>query len=246
MALKKLGYDAMALGESELKKGDSAIRTLIEDYKLPIVATNIIDRKTGHHPGRKYIIKRVGRRRWLFGTLGGKKIGIFSVILPSFLHNALKDSSRYTAINPGIAALEAVSYLKSRGCDLIVAISHAGWEKSIELAKSVDGIDIIINAHRNHKKPFSVRVNNTLVVDSGEHRKTFPEILIEFTRDGIKSKLRDTFDEAMKAKGDKKILRLYREFESLTKDRGIQEIKPIKKREETKIDETKKTHRISK
>jgi len=230
MALKKLGYDAMALGESELKKGNSAIRTLIEDYKFPILTTNIIDRKSGQPPGRKYIIKRVGRRRWLFGTLGGKKIGIFSVILPSFVHNKLKGSSRYTAINPGIATLEAISYLKSRGCDLIVAISHTGWEKSIELAKNVDGIDIIINAHRSHKKPFSMRINNTLVVDSGEHRKTFPEILIEFTRDGIKCNLRDAFNEAMKAKGDKKILKLYREFESLTKDRGIQEIKHIKKR----------------
>jgi len=222
-AMELLRYDAIALGENEMRKGKAAVEEFTSRYRLPLVSTNIIDRGTGRTLAQKYVIVRVGGKRGLFGIRGGKKIGIFSVILPYFIHNAVQNPQDYEVVDSRLAALEAVSFLKKKGCDLIVALCHEGWNKSIELASSVDGIDIVINGHRSHNKPYSEHIGNTLVVDTGEKRTTFTEVVVTFAADGIRARLVDSGEEALKIERDQRFQKMYDEYEAALKEAGLKE-----------------------
>lgn len=222
-----LHYDAIAVGENELRKGQSAVEEFRNRYMLPIVSTNIVKKGTGETLAQEFIIVRAGgKRSWLFGLLGkrgGKKIGIFSVILPSFIHRAVADFRDYEVLDPKLASLEAVSALRKKGCDLIIAVCHEGWNKSIELASSVEGIDIVLNAHRSHSKPYSELVGNTLVVDTGEKRTTFTEVVITSAGDSIRTQLIDSAEEALKTERDPSFQNMYDEYEAALKEAGLKE-----------------------
>jgi len=211
----------MAVGENEVKRGLNSIKKKKKKYGLPLISTNILERGTGRTIAGKYAILDIGGKKTLLWRFGGKKIGIFSVILPHFIYNSIKSARDFEVVDSKIAALEAVSHLRTKGCDLVIAICHEGWNKSLELASSVEGIDIVINGHRAHEKPYSERVGKTLVVDTGEKRTTFTEILVTFTSEGISSRALDAGKEVLKIERDNEFQKMYDEYEAALKKAGL-------------------------
>ena len=51
-------------------------------------------------------------------------------------------------------------------CDIIVALSHLGYEPSKALAEEVNGIDIIISGHNAFQQKAAIKINKTLVVQT--------------------------------------------------------------------------------
>lgn len=62
--------------------------------------------------------------------------------------------------------------------DFIVVLSHLGIDKDSEVtsemvANNVEGIDIIIDGHSHSVLPEGKVVGDTLIVQTGEHTKTW-------------------------------------------------------------------------
>ncbi len=178
-----LGYDAVNIGPNDLLSGRNALRDAAERGSLPLVSSNIIDSRGGGPATEPFLIRYLGGRRTLFGRKGGVRVGIFGITDPSFFDIA--DTSfleGYTIKEPRITALETVSTLRGKGCDLIIALSHLGWDRSVRLASDVPGIDIVVNGHREHEGTFQQRSGPALVVDTGVHRISFTEIEARFLK----------------------------------------------------------------
>ncbi|OQX84864.1 MAG: hypothetical protein B6D63_03635 [Candidatus Latescibacteria bacterium 4484_7] len=215
-------YDALAIGENEIRFGIGHLLDLSKKYGLPLLSTNLLYSGSGKPIGSKYIIEEVGGTRGILGRKGSVKIGIFSVILPFYAHSTGEKAMRdYDVLSPKVTAMEAVSSLKRSGCNLIVAVSHQGWRKSIDLAKSVDGIDIVINAHRAHDHTYSERTGKTLVVDAGDKRMSFSEIIVTFKGDSLFTKAIDSYDEVIKTPRNEYLDRLYREYDEELEKAGL-------------------------
>ena len=179
--MKLMGYDAVNIGANDILYGRDRLRSAAKDGNLPLVSSNILDRRNDDLLAKPFIIKYLGGKRTLFGMREGIRVGIFSVTDPSFF--ARIDSSvskNYKIKDPKITALEAISRLKEKGCDLVIAISHMGWEKSVRFASDVPGIDIVVNGHRGHEGTFQQHAGSTLIVDTGIHRISFTEIEARF------------------------------------------------------------------
>lgn len=74
------------------------------------------------------------------------------------------------------AAKRTVAYLEqNENPDFIVCLSHTGtWSgegEDYELAKAVDGIDVIISGHTHTTLKKPIQVNDTLIVSCGEYSK---------------------------------------------------------------------------
>lgn len=74
------------------------------------------------------------------------------------------------------AAKRTVAYLeKNEDPDFVVCLSHTGtWSgegEDYELAKAVDGIDVIISGHTHTTLNKPIQVNDTLIVSCGEYSK---------------------------------------------------------------------------
>lgn len=213
--MKRLGFDAIGIGENEIKFGRKRLLKTMKSADLPLVSSNIIDKRGDDHFVSPYIIKTAGGNRILFWRRGGLKVGILSVILPVYVHSIDENVSKYYDVrDPRMTALETVSTLRERGCTLIIALSHLGWENSLELAKDVPGIDIVINGHRRHNGTYHQFVGETIVIDTGINRSSFTEIEVTFHDGAPRFFAKDLGKVLLSFDGDPAFLALEKKFET--------------------------------
>jgi 5'-nucleotidase len=213
-ALGRIGYDAIGVGETDIRYGRKRLLERMKRDDLPLVSSNIIDKRGGGHIVDPYIIRSVGGRRWLFWRRGGIKIGILSVVLPVYIHSIDEKINKFYDIrNITLTALETASTLREKGCDLVIALSHLGWENSRTFAETVPGIDVVINGHRAHTGLHHEFAGKTLVIDTGLNRSSFAEIEVTLTDTGPKFKAQDMARVLLSLEGDPYFLSLEKSYE---------------------------------
>jgi sulfur-oxidizing protein SoxB len=171
MALLK--PDAMT-GHWEFTLGTERVKALVKQLGFPFLAQNVRDTEWDEPA---FDAMRMVER-------GGVKIAVIGQALP------------YTAIaNPrwmipnwsfGIREndLKAnVDKARKDGAQLVVLLSHNGFDVDRKLASRVAGIDVILTAHTHDALPDVVKVGKTLLVASGSHGKFLSRLDLD-VRDG--------------------------------------------------------------
>lgn len=182
-AVEKLEYDALAVAENEILFGRRNLEKIVGKRKLQLISANILDKKSGKFLFDRTLVRRVGGGGFMFFRSGGVKVGLFSIADPELLYGAdrlVRDY--YEVVDPRIAALEAVSDLREMGCDMIIALSHQNWDLSMELAREIPGLDIIVTSHSSMAQARSEEIGGVLVVAPGVNRTSFTEIEVSWER----------------------------------------------------------------
>lgn len=159
MALLK--PDAMT-GHWEFTYGEARLQELIKGLNFPFLALNIRDTEWN---------EPVFEPMKMFEK-GGVKIAVLGQAFP------------YTPVaNPrwmmpkwsfGIREEEVrtqVDKARKAGAQLVVLLSHNGFDVDRKLASRVDGIDVILTGHTHDALPEAVAVGKTLLIASGSHGK---------------------------------------------------------------------------
>lgn len=176
-AMRLMRYDAAGIGPGEVRFGRARLLERASSARLDLLTANVRDRRSGNLLGKPWKIAHVGGRRTLFGRSGGVRVGLFAVTLPLFIHEIDPVVSEYyEVLDPRMAALEAVSALRGKDCDIIIGISYQGWTKSVALATEVPGIDVVVNGRRSHVSAHGERHGGALVVDTGNSLFSLTEI----------------------------------------------------------------------
>ncbi len=88
------------------------------------------------------------------------------------------------------AAKRCVAFLKEQGAQFIICLSHSGTGDSLEvsedeeLAKSVDGIDVILSGHTHSTLPEPLMVNGTYIVSAGPYCWNLGVLTVEWKPSG--------------------------------------------------------------
>jgi S-sulfosulfanyl-L-cysteine sulfohydrolase len=168
-AMNALGVEAMT-AHWEFTYGAERVKELQGKLAFPFLAGNVKDTGFGDPVfDAEVIIER-----------GGLKLGVIGQAFP------------YTPIaNPrwmipewsfGIEEdrlRERVNALRASSVDLVILLSHNGFDVDRKLASRVKGIDVILTGHTHDAIPIAVRVGETLLIASGSHGKFLSRLDLE-------------------------------------------------------------------
>lgn len=160
-AMNALAPDAMT-GHWEFTYGTDRVREIVENLPFAFLGGNIYDAEWNEPAFEAYKIF----------DKGGVKVAVIGQAFP------------YTPIaNPrwmfpnwsfGIREEDIVANIaaaRKDGAELIVLLSHNGFDVDRALAARVDGIDVILTGHTHDALPEPVLVGKTLLIASGSHGK---------------------------------------------------------------------------
>jgi S-sulfosulfanyl-L-cysteine sulfohydrolase len=189
MALLK--PDAMT-GHWEFTYGEARVKELIDKLGFPFLALNIRDTEWNEPAFEPMKIFEKG----------GVKIAVLGQAFP------------YTPVaNPrwmipkwsfGIREEDVrtnVEKARKAGAQLVVLLSHNGFDVDRKLATRVSGIDVILTSHTHDALPEAIKVGNTLLIASGSHGKFVSRLDLDFqngTVRGFRYKLIPLFADVIK------------------------------------------------
>lgn len=78
---------------------------------------------------------------------------------------------------------QVVDDLRGQGVDLVVCLSHNGFDVDHQMAGRVSGIDVILSGHTHDAIPEPVLVGETIIIASGSHGKFVSRVDLD-VRDG--------------------------------------------------------------
>ena len=81
------------------------------------------------------------------------------------------------------AVRNSVAAARRQGAQLVVLLSHNGFDVDAKLASRIDGIDVILTAHTHDALPGPIKVGETLLIASGSHGKFLSRLDLE-VKDG--------------------------------------------------------------
>lgn len=167
-------YDLMVPGNHEFDLGTEAghpeFAEFIQNAEFPFVSSNV-DYSGDQYLNELYseeLTRKPGDGKLYEGvikTIDGKKVGFFGLTTEDTANIASPGPVQFQHYID--EAEKAVKSFKQRAVDQIVAVSHLGFDDNpavdndLELAKRVEGIDIIIGGHSHS------RLNEPVVVADG-------------------------------------------------------------------------------
>jgi 2',3'-cyclic-nucleotide 2'-phosphodiesterase (5'-nucleotidase family) len=127
-AMNMMGYDAMVLGEQDLRLGPAVLRERMKEAFFPFLSANVRARGEGHLFAQPYTLVDLGGRTWAIVGLTG--------LPPAEVAGLVVD-------DPVGAAREWIPEA-ARQAEVLIVLSHLGWSQNILLADMFPEVDLII------------------------------------------------------------------------------------------------------
>lgn len=133
-----MDFDAMAVGNHEFDDGPEALSEFIDAVSVPLVSSNLDVSQSNLLKGKL--------NDHLVLEVGGEKIGIISALATDTVETS-SPGPNVIFQDEAEALAAAVAELEAEGVTKVIALTHVGLPKDLELAAEVDGVDVIVGGH---------------------------------------------------------------------------------------------------
>ncbi len=172
--MNALKPDAMT-GHWEFTLGIDRVNDIIENHiDFPFLGANIFDKEWEEPAFEPY---KMFERGGVKIAVIGQAFPYMPIANPQWMFPNLSFGIREQRMR------EVVGEVRAAGADLVVLLSHNGFDTDRKLAANVDDIDVILTAHTHDALPEPINVNNTMVIASGSTGKFVTRLDLD-VRDG--------------------------------------------------------------
>ena len=177
----------------EFTLGSDRVHEIIDTLPFPALGQNIFDAEWDE-PAEYF-------KPYTFFERGGSKIAVIGQAFPYM--PIANPSWMFPEYSFGIRDenMQAmVDEVRGLGADLVVVLSHNGFDVDKKMASIVTGIDIILSGHTHDALPEPVLVNDTVIVASGSNGKFVSRIDLDVRNGqmmGFKHKLIPIFSDVI-------------------------------------------------
>ena len=177
----------------EFTLGSDRVHEIIDTLPFPALGQNIFDAEWDE-PAEYF-------KPYTFFERGGSKIAVIGQAFPYM--PIANPSWMFPEYSFGIRDenMQAmVDEVRGLGADLVVILSHNGFDVDKKMASIVTGIDIILSGHTHDALPEPVLIDNTIIVASGSNGKFVSRVDLDVRNGqmmGFKHKLIPIFSDVI-------------------------------------------------
>ena len=173
--MNALKPDAMTF-HWEFTLGSSRVNEIVEDLPFAALGQNIFDAEWDEpselFPPYKFFVR------------GGVKIAVIGQAFPYMpIANPGWMFPEYSFGIRDEHMQEMVDEVRGQGAELVVCLSHNGFDVDKQMASKVQGLDVILSGHTHDALPEPVIVGDTIIVASGSNGKFVSRVDLD-VRDG--------------------------------------------------------------
>ncbi|XP_077553004.1 protein 5NUC-like isoform X1 [Haemaphysalis longicornis] len=141
--MSKMGYDFVCLGNHEFDDGPAGLAPFLQKMK----EANVTVVNSNADFSKEPALANISLPRSVVAEINGTKVGIVGAVLPQ---------TKYLSA-PGAVEFEdevesfkrEIKRLKEKDVNIIIAITHSGYPRDIEIVQQVKDIDLLVGGHTN-------------------------------------------------------------------------------------------------
>ncbi|MEM1004635.1 MAG: bifunctional metallophosphatase/5'-nucleotidase [Pseudomonadota bacterium] len=182
--MELIGYDVMAVGNHEFDDGPEGLAAFVDAVSFPVISGNLDLSSSAQLKDRieDHVVLEIG----------GNRIGIVSALATDTVDTSSPGED--VVFEDEIDSLTAdVADLQDDGVNIIIALTHVGLAKDIEIAEKVPGLDLVIGGHSHSLLSntdedavgsYPMMVGKVPVVQAYAYSKYLGEITLTFDEAG--------------------------------------------------------------
>ena len=169
--MQLLKPDAM-VGHWEFTLGTERLEEIVGNMDYPFLASNVVD-TDWEEP--VFDSTRMLERGGTTVAVIGQAMPYTPIANPNWMFPGWSFGLRIEALQANVDAARA------NGAEVVVLLSHNGFDVDRKLASVVNGIDVILTGHTHDAVPEAINVDGTLVLSSGSHGKYLGRVDLEIS-----------------------------------------------------------------
>lgn len=197
--MNALEPDAMT-SHWEFTYGEDRVREIVDELPFAFLGSNIFD-KEWDEPAFEHT--KMFERGGVKVAVIGQAFPYLPIANPGWMFPSLSFGIREEILQ------ENVDAAREAGADLIVLLSHNGFDVDRKLASRLSGVDVILCAHTHDALPEPVIVGKTLLIASGSNAKFVSRLDLDVRDGAVKGyryRLIPVFSDVIAADADMKAL----------------------------------------
>jgi len=174
-ALNRMGYDALTVGQGELRLGSEELLNVAAEADFPFLSANLTRGGSGPLLVQPYTLLQFGRHQVaIIGVTGSDATDIHQL-----------EEGEVGVLDPIQSVREQVAAVRDRA-EVIIVLSYLGLDMDQKLAQQVRGIDLIVGGFsgQNLQEPLQDALTGTVIVQAGKRGEWLGIIDLELDQRG--------------------------------------------------------------
>jgi sulfur-oxidizing protein SoxB len=159
--MNALGVQAMT-SHWEWTLGTERVKEIVEGLPFPFLGANIFDAEWDEPAFEPYTIFEQGGLRI---AVIGQAFPYMPIANPKWMFPEYSFGIREERMQ------EVVDEVRAEGVDLVVCLSHNGFDVDKKMVGRVAGIDVLLSGHTHDAVPEPILVGDTIMIATGSHGK---------------------------------------------------------------------------
>ena len=139
--INALQYDCLTFGNHEFDNGVEDLGRRVKGIKCPVICAN--------YDFSQFDMGRKGVKPYAVIRKGGMKIGLIGMLTDITKVVSYETASRVPRAGADAEVVNRwADYLRNeKKCDLVIVLSHLGYDEDLDLVKETRGVDIVVGGH---------------------------------------------------------------------------------------------------
>ncbi len=158
--MNQIGFDATTLGNHEFDSGPEGLARLVSLSNFSTLCSNV-------HPDPDLPLNL---RPYQIFDVNGLSVGVVGVVQLGIagLPDSHPDNCRRMSFTPVLETVQKYSWLRDK-CDVVILLSHIGYEADVEISASLPWVDLIIGGH-SHTQLAGGEMHNGILITQNVNR----------------------------------------------------------------------------